>query len=1389
MNIKINTRRKRILSFIIALSMILSSFNFNLFNSKAVHAEEMTSINESTAQKDGSTINTIIDGVIDYYNNEHFVTNQSQLIGYEYSAMYRAGADLSKKQWHLNEKFEPSFDKELKYIGNMADQSLILIDLGKDANNYDGRHFINEIVEKIDRSNNYFGQREIRGVIALDKYNEKFSDKKVNYNEKHAIEKILDAQCEDGGFKERKTSTIINTAYALMALSKHKDIEGVNGAISKALTYLHDVQKDDGGFYDKSFITGNHVEALRGLIAVGENPTSKQWTKSSDKNPVYALFTLWKDNNSFDAQKGESINNRGWVEATWKALYALVDLKEAGYGEYLVNGVKVKGLNDGEDDKEEKICKVNVAIVLPENGKYVSYFKPQEVTISDKKHDKGFTALGALQASTTLYKILGKMVTSIYGYENKGLNGWMYSVNGVIPNIMAEDYKVKDGDKIIWYYSIGGMDGKKPTWEELTGGKPEEKPDENPTEDNSIEPKLVEVFAGESFTLNIKMDKGNYFVYESEIPGVNNGNIKIENGIKFNIPKDAKAGEYKLKNIVIYNIDESSLEKFPDEIKQGLLEKMLGDEENKVTNLPDITVVIKDESIEPKQKEYEKEVEKAINDVKEYYKEFNGSFGKTYNYITSMALRHLGVDTSEIASKANIYGMDNIHNTARNIMNIIAMGENPENYNGKNYIKLLLDDNKKFYDDDSGYVAKAIIALDMAETNYDSEEAIKALISKAHDEGDGKYSFGSEEDDEWSFDSEYVVNIDDTIVVLIALANHKDVEGVTEKINGIKKYLKTLQTNNGFIKQKTSWSEEESCHITANMIQALIALGEDPLSNEWTKEDEKGNKVNMLDAILSCKEGKEFKGNRNAALTSDIDTSAAFAALVDLSKNKSMYNELRYKKIGEPSVIKIKGESEISLIKGEERLLIAETFDSNGIKVENTKFVWESSNKDICSVEDGKLKGIKKGNTDITVKLLNNEKISKTINITVTEDKDYREKIKKSLDKLKIYYDKHNSYDYMSALALHHISDDLNSDLKKIGSSLRLYRKDYAIHYAKNIMEIIAAGKNVKDYNNKNYIKLLTDSQSTNGEFIVNNSGDADKIVTLSLSIIALDMAEADYNVEKAINRLVSMVKDGKHEIDGLYTEVETKALAITALSKHKDIDEVNEAIKSSLEYIKNNQNEDAGFDHAGYKNNPFAIGTVIQALIANNIDPLSWSKNGKTMLDVLIERQMENGGFEYNESLPNTPKNEIFDDFKCTETAFAALADMYNMKSMYHEIRFNREQPKEEEPKPEKKSIEIENLTTDKEFKLGCDAEVTIKATNKTEENKDAALIVGLFNKDGQFVNYGAAEQNIKVNENVNLTVGLQLPKEGEYTVKAFVWNSLNEMEPLSKVIEIPVK
>ena len=46
-------------------------------------------------------------------------------------------------------------------------------------------------------------------------------------------------------------------------------------------------------------------------------------------------------------------------------------------------------------------------------------------------------------------------VSGIGGLKEKQhgpMSGWMYSVNGVAPNMAAIKYNLKDGDKVVWYY-------------------------------------------------------------------------------------------------------------------------------------------------------------------------------------------------------------------------------------------------------------------------------------------------------------------------------------------------------------------------------------------------------------------------------------------------------------------------------------------------------------------------------------------------------------------------------------------------------------------------------------------------------------------------------------------------------------------------------------------------------------------------------------------------------------------------------------------------------------------------------------------------------------------------------------------------------------------------
>ncbi|WP_406541258.1 Ig-like domain-containing protein [Clostridium ljungdahlii] len=104
-------------------------------------------------------------------------------------------------------------------------------------------------------------------------------------------------------------------------------------------------------------------------------------------------------------------------------------------------------------------------------------------------------------------------------------------------------------------------------------------------------------------------------------------------------------------------------------------------------------------------------------------------------------------------------------------------------------------------------------------------------------------------------------------------------------------------------------------------------------------------------------------------------------------------------------------------------------------------------------------------------------------------------------------------------------------------------------------------------------------------------------------------------------------------------------------------------------------------------------------------------------------------------------------------------------------------------------KPIQITNLTMDSSFKLGEDAKVSVKAENNSGKDQDESLIVALYDEGGKFINYVCGKQTIKNGDSSILTGIMKLPEEGIYKLKAFIWDSLENMNPLSDIIDIPVQ
>lgn len=103
--------------------------------------------------------------------------------------------------------------------------------------------------------------------------------------------------------------------------------------------------------------------------------------------------------------------------------------------------------------------------------------------------------------------------------------------------------------------------------------------------------------------------------------------------------------------------------------------------------------------------------------------------------------------------------------------------------------------------------------------------------------------------------------------------------------------------------------------------------------------------------------------------------------------------------------------------------------------------------------------------------------------------------------------------------------------------------------------------------------------------------------------------------------------------------------------------------------------------------------------------------------------------------------------------------------------------------------AAKIENLTGATEFKLGQDAVIKVKASNLIDKKQDVSLVVGLFDSNNKLINYVAVTKNLNVKEEAQLTALLHMPSSGNYKIKAFVWDSLENMNPISDVLEFEVK
>ncbi len=296
----------------------------------------------------------------------------------------------------------------------------------------------------------------------------------------------------------------------------------------------------------------------------------------------------------------------------------------------------------------------------------------------------------------------------------------------------------------------------------------------------------------------------------------------------------------------------------------------------------------------------------ALAEVISYYRNNKTTLN---SWAEVVALRSAGVDLTDGSWKLPDWKIDELNEDsyatdfAGTIIGMLAAGQEPTDVDGRNLVQELVDrqNSDGSFGDWFNETIWSMIALDTAKAEYDVSAAVKYLCDQQLDDG-GFALFGTDSDP------------DMTGMVLIALAPHKDIEGVSAVMNDAVECLKGLQQESGGF---ASWGEE-CAESAAAVTRGLVAVGIDP--NTMAKN---GNTV--FAALMSYQLGDKSFSHIKGGKSDPMATSQALTAIGDIvygnvfARIRDSYTPGEFEKPGgtdQPTLPKTGGENLLFYLAG-----------------------------------------------------------------------------------------------------------------------------------------------------------------------------------------------------------------------------------------------------------------------------------------------------------------------------------------------------------------------------------------------------------------------------------------------------------------------------------------
>ena len=281
------------------------------------------------------------------------------------------------------------------------------------------------------------------------------------------VDAFLESQQDDGSWDE--WGRIDTTANVIAGLSFYKDSPEVRDAIDKAVNYLSTQQTENGTFSDGYSGPNSNSTAMViiGLCAAGVDLVNDTRFIHNGNNIIDGLLSfLVADKNGFGYTDNASINPYS-TEQAFRALIASAQTIKTGeayniydFSKNELTPARETGTSTSSSTPSEPTGD-NITVTMTIKADTGYWLKNYSTTIPGEGAtvyyafikacaDRNITHTGA--ASGYVSSITKDNIT--LGEFDKGENsGWLYKVNGELPQVGLTDCSIKNGDNIVWYYT------------------------------------------------------------------------------------------------------------------------------------------------------------------------------------------------------------------------------------------------------------------------------------------------------------------------------------------------------------------------------------------------------------------------------------------------------------------------------------------------------------------------------------------------------------------------------------------------------------------------------------------------------------------------------------------------------------------------------------------------------------------------------------------------------------------------------------------------------------------------------------------------------------------------------------------------------------------------